>query len=52
MLANSALPAVRSDDEGGFLHADVREMILPRLALDEIATVLEKLEHRAPASEP
>ena len=36
------------DEEGGFLHPEVRGMILPRLSLQTIASVLERLESRGP----
>lgn len=33
----------RPDNEGGFLDADVRGIVFPRLSLETIATVLDKL---------
>lgn len=51
VCANGSAPAgapeiPSPDEEGGFLHADVRAMILPRLSLETIASVLERLAPR------
>ena len=43
--------ALGPDDEGSFLHADVRSSVLPRLSLTDIAAVLDKLEPRSDPSE-
>ncbi len=41
----------RPDDEGGFLEADVRGIVFPRLSLETIATVLDKLDFPSDPSE-
>jgi hypothetical protein len=40
------------DDEGSFLHPEVRAAVMPRLSLDTIAAVLERLDPRVEPNEP